>query len=151
MWSALGTVHTELCNPKVSMGSSTMRRRPSMGSSTRQTKSCRDMEYRPNRTENNECRRCTILSSSTYIRATCPKPGTGSTPEAMWSKKECIPRPDHFYVDSGPPSSLVTLNHSVSSPTISLGSRPVPSTSPTNRGGQGGSRLTMTVRGRASV
>ena len=90
------------------------------------------MEYSTTETENSELRRCTAPSRRTCSRANRSKPGTGSTLESMCPRKECRPRPDHLYVDSGPLSSLVTQNLPDSAPTRSSGSRLVMSTSPTH-------------------
>ena len=81
-----------------------------MGSSPRQAKIRRAVEYIPTRTDNNECRRCTVQSYLTFRRATYLIPGTRSTPEASFLRKEWSPQPDRFSVDSGPLSSLVTWN-----------------------------------------
>ena len=133
------------------MENSTKGGRPYMGSSPRQAKSRQAMEYRLTWKENNECRRCTIPSRLTCNIATCSKPGTKSTPEARWAKKEYTPWSDRFSVDIDMPSSLMTCNRTEISSTIFLGSWPVPSTSPTDRGDRGELGLTMVVRGRASV
>ena len=66
------------------------------------------------------------------------------------ARKEWIPRPDRFFAYSGPPSFIMTWNRANSAPTISAGSGPVPSTSPTNQGCRGESGLTMMVGGRPS-
>ena len=118
-----------------------------MGGSPRQANILRAVEYRPTGTENNKCRRCTVPYYSTCNSATHSKPGTGSTPEVRWYKKECNPRPDRFSIGSDPPSSLVTWNRPNSASTRLLGSWPFLSNPPTNRGGRGGLGSTMTVGG----
>ena len=108
------------------------------------------MDYRPIDTEDNNCRKCTVPYGSTYIRATHSKPGTRSILEARYNREECIPRPDHFSMDSGPLSFIMTQNHADSDPIRSSGIWRVLRTSLTDRGVQGGSGPTMKFRGRAS-
>ena len=150
-WSTLGTVRIERQTPKDSTCSSTTGGKPSLGRSPLQMKSRRSVDYRATGTENNECRRYTIPSWLTPIRADRSNPGTVSTPEARCPYKEWRPQPDRLSVNISPPSSLMTQNRAGNASIRLSRSWPVPSTSTINWGNRGGSGLTMTVRGRSYV
>ena len=137
--------------PKVYTGRSATRGKVLLVSSPWQTKIRRDAEYRPTGADNNKCRKCIIPSYSIWIKETHSNPRTRSNLEDRCPKEEWSPRPDHFSIDSYPPSYLVTRNRSNSACTRSPGCLPVLSTSPTNRGNLGGSESTMTFGGWASV
>ena len=151
-WSARGTARTERLSKKDSTESSTTGGRPLSDSSPRKSKRLRAMEERTTGIYNNKFRRCTVLSWLTPRRLSCSNHKNGSTLEARWIRKEWIPRPDHLYVDRAPPSSQTVRNRQYRASTSSPKRRPVPSTSPNDRGFQGGLGSTMMVRGgRASV
>ena len=94
-----------------------------------------------------ECSTCAFPSGSTCRIPTRSKPGTDSTPEARWVRKECNTRPDRFYRDIGLPSSFATRNRAENAARRSSRSRPVPSTSPTDRSGGGGVKVDHDCRG----
>ena len=71
--------------------------------------------------------------------------GMGLNFEEGCSRKEWSPRLLRCYMDRCHPKSFVSLNGADRSLTRLLGSRAVPSTSRTNRGGPGGSGLTMSA------
>ena len=82
--------------------------------------------------------RCTLPSRSTPTTVTCSRPRTGSTPDTICARKECIPRTEHFSGVRAVPSSPTVRECAARIASSLAGIAPVPRAFATNRGGHWG-------------
>ena len=97
----------------------------------RQAKRCRLVEYRSNRMDNSEYKRCTTPSGSTLIKVTRSRTGTRSTPTQAAPVRNG-PWPERFSDDRAAPSLWTVPKRAVRISESSDGIALVPRSSATN-------------------